>query len=440
MMDLRRHLRQGAWAVIDKGMTGIYGFAFIFLVVAKLPKAEYGLYSIVFALASMALLFNKSFILFPMTKYEAEGESQPKLLGSAFIMSAAAMEIIGILVFLAAPGAGKIFHSAGLERLLRYMPILLTGFLLRDFALSYLLARRQVKTLALLDAVYFVGLALGFAGMNIMGVFDTAEDALQMHIFFAAVSSLCAVVMLWKNIKIDLRLSREEMRRIIGFGKFSLGMGVGEMIFYQVDLLLLGRFFEPLTVAKYNAARILFRFYSVFSQSLNLLMFPGASKLSSEGRKEDIRTLYAKVIAYYWSIMLGLNIILIAGGSIIMGLLNYPESANIFRLLLLFSFFEPLYTISMVVLYGMGKPYKAFKPLLLAAPVYVGLNLLLIPGLGGQGAAWAFGLNNAFLGTMFLRTLKGEIGIRLSDIFRQYRRYPQVLRTVLRGEWRKRAD
>ena len=213
-MDLRRHLRQGAWALVDKGMTGVYVFAFIFLVIAKLPKEEYGLYSLVFTIASMALLFNKSFILFPMTKYEAEGESQPKLLGSAFMMSAAALEMIGILVFLAAPGAGKIFHSAALERLLRYMPALLTGFLLRDFALSYLQARRQVKMLALLDATYFVGLALGFAAMNLLGVFDTAEDALQMHILFAVISSLCAAIMLWRNIKIDLHLSREELQRI----------------------------------------------------------------------------------------------------------------------------------------------------------------------------------------------------------------------------------
>jgi len=433
MIDLRRHLPQGIWALIDKGMTGVYGFAFIFLVIARLPKEEYGLYSLVFTIASMAMLFNKGFILFPMTKYESEGTSQPGLLGNAFILSAVIVEAFGLLVYLAAPLAGKVFHSGALVELLRYMPLLLTAYFFRDFALCYLQAWRRVKRMVIIDTIYFVGLSLAFGVLNLLGTLNKAMDMLQLYILFAIFSSLAGVILVWRDIKFDFHLRKEELRRITGFGKFSLGMSIGELVFYQVDLLILGRFYGPLAVAQYNAAKILFRFYSVISQSLNLLLFPGASKLSSEGRIEDLRTLYSKVIAYYWCMMLGLNAVLIAGANLIMGLVNYTESANIFRLLLLFSFFEPLYTISMVVLYGMGKPYKAFKPLLMAIPLYLGLNLLLVPYLQGMGAAITFGVNNAFLGMMLLKTLSKESGVKLNDIFRQFRRYPQVLKTVLKG-------
>ena len=429
-MDLRPHLKKGIWALFDKGLTGIYGFAFIYSVMSKLPREEYGLYTIVFTFTSMALLFNKGFILYPMTKFEAEGETKPRLLGNTLIMSFIALSILGILIFLLAPLGDKVFNSDEVSKLLCYIPLLLASFCYRDFALSYLQAHRKVRALAVVDAIYFLGLAGSFVGFSLAGILDHAEVAIWLHMLFAALSSIISYFVIRKDLQIELKFDRAILSKIGKFGRFSLSMSIGEIIFYQLDLLLLGRFFNPVAVAMYQSAKLLFRLYTLLSQSLNLLIFPGTSKLHHQQRLEDIRSMYSKVIAYYWSLMLCLNIVLFVTADVIMGLVNYPESANILRIFLIFSFFEPLYTISMSVLYGMGKPNLAFKPLIYAVPIYIGLNLLLIPRFQGTGAAIAFNFNNLFLGISYLIILKKEIGVRISDIFRIIAHYPAMLKKI----------
>lgn len=429
-MDLRPHLKKGIWALFDKGLTGIYGFAFIYSVMSKLPREEYGVYSIIFAFTSMALLFNKGFILYPMTKYEAEGGSKPKLLGTTLIVSFVTLSIFALAIFLFAPLGNRIFNTEELTPLLRLVPLLIASFFFRDFTLSYLQAHRRIKALSIVDAIYFLGLAVTFVILSLTGVLKSAMTAAWLHIAFASLSSAACYLVVRKDIKIDFRFSREEFKRLGRFGRYSLSMGLGELIFYQVDLLLLGRFFDPVAVAMYQSAKLLFRFYSLLSQSLNLLIFPGTSKLHHQQRLDDIRSMYSKVIAYYWSLMLVLNIVLFAGAGMIMKIVSYPESANIFRIFLVFSFFEPLYTVSMSVLYGMGKPKLAFKPLIFAIPLYIGLNLLLIPSFHGYGAALAFNINNLFLGISYLYILKKEIGVRTADIFNHIREYPSLIRKI----------
>ena len=430
-MDLRPHLKKGIWALFDKGLTGIYGFAFIYSVMSKLPREEYGIYTIIFTFTSMALLFNKGFILYPMTKFEAEGESKPKLLGTTLIVSFVTLSIFALAIFFFAPLGNRIFHSDQLSPLLRLMPLILASFYFRDFILSYLQAHRRIQALSIIDAVYFLGLAVTFVVLSLTGILKSAMTAVCVHIVFAGLSSAAGYLVVRKDLKIDLRFSCEEFSHIARFGRYSLSMGIGELIFYQVDLLLLGRFFNPVAVAIYQSAKLLFRFYSLLSQSLNLLIFPGTSKLHHQQRLDDIRSMYSKVIAYYWSLMLVLNIFLFAGAGVIMKIVSYPESANIFRIFLVFSFFEPLYTVSMSVLYGMGKPKLAFKPLILAIPLYLGLNLLLIPFFRGYGAALAFNVNNLFLGISYLLILKKEIGVSLAGIFNHFLEYPQLIRRLI---------
>ena len=432
-MNIKPHFKQGIWALFDKSLTGIYGFVFIFLVVAKLPKEQYGIYTIVFSVTSLALLFNKGLILYPMTKYEAEDSSKPLLLGNTFILSLATLISWGVLIYFMAPAAARLFHSTELTYLLRLVPVLLLSFFFRDFTLSYLLAHRQIKKLAVLDAIYFIGLAGGFAVMNFLGVLDTAMDALVLNIIFAGLSSIAAFFLVQGKIRMVLRLSKEECRKIFKFGRYSLSMGIGEIIFYQVDLLLLGRFFGPVEVAMYNSAKLSFRMFQLLSQSLSLIIYPGTSRMHFQKRIEDIRAMYAKVIAGYWSIILLLNIPLFIFADYLFELINYPESANILRIFLVFSFFEPLYTISMNVLYGMGKPAKAFKPLVAAIPVYIVLNLILIPHFKGLGAAFAFNFNNVLVGIFYLWTLKRVIGVRITDIFREMLSFPAQIVRVLKS-------
>jgi len=104
---------------------------------------------------------------------------------------------------------------------------------------------------------------------------------------------------------------------------------------------------------------------------------------------------------------------------------------NIFRIFLLLSFFEPVYTISMNILYGIGKPAKAFQPFLLAAPLFFLANLLLIPLFRGYGAAVSFGLTILTLGIMYLICLGKEVGISLRGIAGYMKSAPGTVKQIM---------
>ncbi len=444
-MNLKDHMGKGIWALLDKSFSGIYGFALVILVVGTLPRTEYGIYLIAFSLTNIALIFNKGFILLPMTKYEAEGKPRPRMLGNIFLCSLACQVFFGVLLTLLAPLLARLFHAPGLTELLRVIILVLLGFFFRDFSVAFLTAHRRIKALALIDAVYFIGAALGFLALNLMGVFNRAIMPVYVHIVFSWASSFVALFPVLKTIKFDFRPSMREIRRIFSFGRYSLSMGLGEIVFYQVDVQLLSYFFNPATAAVYNAGKLLFRLYSLITQSLNLLIFPGTSKLHAQSRLEDIKSLYEKVIAYYWTLMLVLNLVLFLGADVLLNIIyggRYPDSAPIFRLFLLFSFIEPLYNISANVLYGLGRPDKAFRPLIAGVPLFLIANWILIPQYQGIGAALSFNFTNLFMVVFFVKSLKTEVNISLVESFKYMRRIPKIALQLARelsgnrGRWK----
>lgn len=431
-MNLRKYMKQGIWALFDKSLAGIYGLVFVIVVMSSLPKSEFGVYSIIFTIASIALLFNKGFILFPMTKYEAEGESQPLLLGTSLIFSIICLSVFSMIVFVSAPFVSAFLHEPQLLKLLRMVPALILGFFFRDFALSYFQARRDVKSLAIVDSVYFLGLSLLFVSMKYFGYLNSAENVLYAHLIFSYISSSAAALLILGKIKIVVGIDKKEIKKIVKFGKFSLSMGIGEIIFYQLDILFLQRFFEPVTVAIYQSAKVLFRMFALLSQSLNLLILPGSSKLYSANRIDDIKELYEKVLSLYWLLLFAFNIVLFFTAPILMKLLNYSESINIFRIFLFLSFFEPLYTISMNILYGIGKAQYAFKYLAISIGVFFLVCMTLIPQFKGYGAAASFGTAIVFLGIAYMLTLNREIGVSITGIFKHIRNFPLVFRELIK--------
>jgi O-antigen/teichoic acid export membrane protein len=199
--------------------------------------------------------------------------------------------------------------------------------------------------------------------------------------------------------------------------------------------MLLGKFFYPSMVALYNSAKMPFRLYSLLTQSLNLLILPGTSHLAVQDRISDIKTLFEKVIAYYWGVMLILNLALIILADKLFFLLysgRYPDAVPIFRIFLIFTFFEPVYNISMNIYYGMGKPEKAFKPLLLAVPLFLTICLILIPIYAGYGAVLGFGMANLTMALLLLWSLHRDIAVSLSEIGYHFSRIPGRIGLMLK--------
>jgi O-antigen/teichoic acid export membrane protein len=153
--------------------------------------------------------------------------------------------------------------------------------------------------------------------------------------------------------------------------------------------------------------------------------------------------MYEKIIAYYLTAMVAFNVLLFIGADFLLSTFyggKYPDSVWIFRIFLIFSFFEPLYNLTMGVLYGLGKPVKAFKPLLTGVPLFILCNFVLMTLFSGIGAAITFGLTNLYMSTRLLAGLKDEIGISYLNSLARVRNIPRLLMYIPGLIFKKKND
>src|SRR5437879_2771211 len=97
-MRLETHWRLISWALLDKSLPMLDGLAFVLLVVRALPAAEFGLQILASAILLTATQLLKALLLWPLTKFVAEGRDVRRvaatgatLYGLACIMTAAAL-------------------------------------------------------------------------------------------------------------------------------------------------------------------------------------------------------------------------------------------------------------------------------------------------------------------------------------------------------------
>jgi O-antigen/teichoic acid export membrane protein len=277
-----------------------------------------------------------------------------------------------------------------------------------------------------------LGVALLYAGLDVWGL--------------AIAANVAAIVAIIYSYSCLLAYVRPEYTLDWGYWRRSLGqptaMGLGivfSMFAFRVDNLLIppivGAAQASETLSIYNAAYKLFELTLivpgvVLAATFSLLSRAGGSNVNSDPRMGGLRQVLGQTI----TLLLGLgalaSLALVVGAVPLTGWLygdKFGASVPVLQVL-------ALACIPMYVSYGLTHALVAVdKPQVYAAFSGVGLivnvaaNLLLIPGMGVQGAAWATFLTEAVLvalcataisrymrgsGTaLAVQTVQGETGV-----------------------------
>ncbi len=392
-MQLSRYLHEGIWAFLDKSLPLIYGVFFIVLVIRTLPEEEYGLFVLTYNGIFITLtLISKTLILQPMIKYVSEKDDTKAVVTQTIFLNFAILALFVLIVIPSSPIVARLFHSSRLVPLLKFVPFLLAAHFMKDITLGLLTAKYRMKEVFCLDAVYFLGSALLMLVYNLMGRMDSAQDVLTITCFTALAASIAGTFLSRDLLRLDWKIDFNTIRTILNFGKYTLGSGVGNILHTQIDTLMIGYFYDPFQVALYNAAKIFFKIYNVFSQAISMLVFPLVSKLHAEGKQDEIKALFEKMVCFYYIILIPFNLVLLVLSKEIFEIAyagRYPDSAKIFIVLIIGTFLSPLGTVGSNIILGIEKPKINFRITWLAVASNVILNLLFIPRYGAFGAAVA---------------------------------------------------
>lgn len=385
-------------------------------------ESELGVYSLAIATFFVVSLIGKSFALYPLIKFLAEGDSQPGTFKAGVYYWVGTQIAGALLIWILAPLTPGLFHAPGLDDSMRWASWIILAFIPRDLASALLQSRREVWRLFFLEACYFLFAAAGIVYFAATGVLKNADQVLALNLAGAALSTAAAPVLCYGRIPGWGRAVKGAWSKMARYGRDSLGIGIGDTIYTQLDYHLLGLFMGASEVALYFAAKNFFRFYNAATQAINLLIFPTSSNLFARGEIGKLKELIEKVLAGYLGFLLLINVLILIGADWIMALVYrgiFPDAANILRIFALASFFEPLYMVSENVLYGIGKPRAILVAMWTSIILFVILAVILMPAFGAFGGALTILGTLASLAGITLYYLRRETRVTPVSILRR---------------------
>jgi O-antigen/teichoic acid export membrane protein len=422
-LRLLRYKKKAFGALAVKSLPLLYGGAVVLFVNTRLPReTELGVYSLSIATFFVVSLLGKSFALYPLIKFLAEGNPEAGI-WAAGAVNWIGSQICGALAVLAlAPLAPDLFKAPGLDAGMRWAAWILLAFIPRDLASALLQSRRALSQLFVLEACYFLCVSGGLLYLFVRGSLHHADQVLGLNLAGAVLSTAAAPLLCWKILPAWSQPSVEVRRKALRYGRDSLGIGVGDLVYTQLDYHLLGLFLGAPEVALYFAAKMFFRFYNAVTQAINLLVFPTSSDLFARGELTKLRELVEKVLGGYLGLLVLINLVVWIGADWIVALVYrglYPDAADILRIFALASFFEPLYMVSENVLYGIGKPRAVLIAMWSSIVLFLALAVVLMPIFGAVGGALTVLSTLISLAGITLYFLNREINVNLWSILRR---------------------
>jgi O-antigen/teichoic acid export membrane protein len=128
------------------------------------------------------------------------------------------------------------------------------------------------------------------------------------------------------------------------------------------------------------------------SAAANMVLMPVISRAWSENRRNDLLKKTMKALMYVQLIQLPVVAVLVLAPKWVIDTVyqgRYSENWPILAILGGLSLVRPFGSLFSTAGSAMGKPQYSFWSVLISAMVNVILNIVLIPRMGGQGAAWA---------------------------------------------------
>ncbi|HOA04324.1 MAG TPA: oligosaccharide flippase family protein [Candidatus Fermentibacter daniensis] len=382
----------GLPALVSQSTNALWGV--ITLLAARvLPTEAYAAFSLGKTIEILAVIMGGGFVMQALMKFasEAAGPRRGETVNSASALS----------IFLTIVGAGALLAGGGLLQdfydgiPLEGLPSVLALLVLTEGACAiprnYLIAGQRTGTVMRGDVAGFAVRVAILAWLLLKGRLDSP------HPLFLAQSASNVVCLAFlvrgggKFFESGARVTKEALATVWKFSVFTLGSFLASYVYSSTDILMLGKL-APGEVAVYGVARSLTMFVTSLNQAANIVLLPLASRMQSTGRTRGVMARTWQGIAIVEVIQLPFIAVFAVFPRQILHLLfggRYDEGWPVVMVLALLNLFKPLGSLFSSTASGLGKPEYSLHSVTASAILNVGLNAMLIPVLGGLGAAIA---------------------------------------------------
>lgn len=365
-----------------------------FVVAAMLAKflsvPEWGTFVLFVTLMDMVSIFtdaalNSTFVRFVSNR----GACDPRpLLRRCLGIKIGLSVLVASLALAAYPVIGPAFDLPP-DTFTWYALALCAGLLLsfNTFSLAILQVHQRFALFALQTAsinivrIVLIG-GLVYAGWHQVEIYYNAFfGATLVALLFGGL--VCAAALLRKDSGEPLNVSYAQLWR---FMWPLTAMNLLTVLFQRVDILLLNRLTTPEVVGQYGLAFQVAFVFPLFTSALFTALLPRVSAMKSNA---ELRQFRAKSFQVY-------PIVLVAAvaGAVVLPVAvqfifgdKYNAALPILRLLILSYGINLLFNPLGLILYALERPHALTWIQAIKLPLLIGLDLLLVPALGGLGAA-----------------------------------------------------
>lgn len=294
-MRIQDHVAKLSWTAADKALYVLYGIVSI-IQIAFLAPREYGLYTLLSTIHSYIFLVGEGFALQGIIKFGSEHDRNI-VNRYAIIWHCTITLGLSVLIYLVRQPLAQLFNEPRYDTLASFLPLYSLVTIPRVFSLKLLIRDIRMKEWFFVNLAWLGTMTLLTGTYIVTGQLDSFEDMLVISFAGVVASSLCG---LWLA-RTQLRFRRQgtlTMREFLRFGVHQAGFNTINASVKQLDAVFVGAFFSTHVVGIYGSAKNLFRLFDQAFDGIITLLFPGAVRLVTQQRTEEVRQLISKAVSF----------------------------------------------------------------------------------------------------------------------------------------------
>ncbi len=311
---------------------------------------------------------------------------------TAMLVTLVFSALISVLILLFGNSLNSFYPDIPLQGITPLIAIVVVTGSLAHIPRNLLLTRLNTTKVMQADLVSFL-IRGGIVGWLIYtGVLTGAAQVLKATAFANLGAFLINSWNVRQIFEPSAGVNRAALNRVLRFAVYSLGTSFAGFVYTRTDILMLGKLAPPEDVAAYSASRALTSMVVMVSAAANMVLMPAVSRDWTSGLRKSVMKRSLKAIGIVQLIQLPVVTALVVFPRQLIDLIyhgRYSENWPILAILGGLSLVRPFGSIFSTVSAAMNKPQYSFWCILLSAAVNVTLNIILIPTMGGIGAAWA---------------------------------------------------
>jgi O-antigen/teichoic acid export membrane protein len=364
----------------------IFGFLSFMLLARSYSQEDFGIWLLYIISGGLIEMLRFAITKISIIKFlsGATQEEHKSLIGANWLLGMLLTLLIVIIIVLIRLIFPELVSDSGYSLFFTWYPLLAVLNLPYNNALGVLQAGMQFKSILVIRMIS----TGGFFVFVVINFFFLKSDILMLvyaHLAINFMTSLVSMLNKWDGISFLFHATKNDIKRLFHFGKFTIGTLLGSNLLKSADTILIGlSAFGPAAVALYSVPLKLTEIMEIPLRSFIATAFPKMSKASSMQDDETVRKIFytyagALTIAFVPMVLVciffaKLFVLILGGEQYAMDWL----AVLLFQIFAVYTIFLPIDKFTGVALDSINKPKKNFYKIILMVVLNVVGDLIAL--------------------------------------------------------------